>query len=113
MPRTKKSTARSVAAAVLGVNGAEGEVLSLPEAAAYLRLAEPDVLRLVDEQGLPGRRLGQEWRFLKGAIRAWLGTPLTPSKKQGIWAAAGALQDDPNLEEMLFQLDRLRGRSQR
>ena len=42
------------------------EVLTLAEAAAYLRLAEKDLVRLVCEQGLPGRRLGHEWRFLAG-----------------------------------------------
>src|SRR5277367_5054010 len=48
------------------------EVLTLVEAAAYLRLTEADVLRMVDEQGLSARQLGKEWRFLKSAIQDWL-----------------------------------------
>jgi excisionase family DNA binding protein len=92
------------------VNGSPGEVLTLGEAAAYLRLPEADVLRLVAEQGLPARQLGTEWRFLKAAIQGWLSTPVSRSQKQGIWAAAGTLKDDPYLAEMLEELDRLRGR---
>jgi excisionase family DNA binding protein len=36
-------------------------VLTLEEAAAYLRIAPDDVLRLVSEQGLPGRRVGEDY----------------------------------------------------
>jgi excisionase family DNA binding protein len=85
-------------------------VLTLAEAAAYLRLPDADVLRLVDEQGLPGRHVGAEWRFLKAAIQAWLSTPAPPGRDQGIWAAAGALKDDPYLDEMLKEIERMRGR---
>jgi excisionase family DNA binding protein len=85
-------------------------VLTLGEAATYLRLPEADVLRLVEEQALPARQLGKEWRFLKSAIQAWLSTPRTKNNQQGIWAAAGALKDDPYLEEMLKEIDRMRGR---
>jgi excisionase family DNA binding protein len=113
VPRTKKRREAASPSALptpLVVNGPTGEVLTLDEAAAYLRLSEPDVLRLVKEQGLPARQLGKEWRFLKTAIQAWLCTPLSMGHKQGIWAAAGALKDDPYLPEMLKELDRMRGR---
>jgi excisionase family DNA binding protein len=113
MPRTTKkpgSPSQSQSPTVPMMNGPMSQVLSLNEAAAYLRLAEPEVLRLVEEQGLPARRLGLHWRFLKSAIDAWLSMPLPRGQNQGIWAAAGALQDDPYLEEMLTEIDRLRGR---
>jgi hypothetical protein len=38
-------------------DGPAGEVLTLPEAAAYLRFSEADVLHLVEEQNLPARRM--------------------------------------------------------
>ena len=85
-------------------------MLSSSETAAYLRLPMPEVLRLVAEQDLPARRAGPEWRFLKCDVQAWLSTPLSKGQKQGIWAAAGALKDDPYLEEMLTEIDRMRGR---
>ena len=46
-----------------------GEVLTLGEAAAYLRVAEVEVLRLVRERGLPGRGGGG---LGHRAIRVWL-----------------------------------------
>src|SRR5262249_39930179 len=113
MPRTKKkpkSASQQTPSAPPMVNGPGGEVLPLREAAAYLRLSEADVRRLVAEQGLPARQLGEEWRFLKSAIQVWLSTPRTKENKEGIWAAAGTLKDDPYLEEMLKEIDRMRGR---
>ncbi len=110
MPHTKKKP-KPVPPPVPPVgNGTVGEVLTLREAAAYLRLPEADVLRLVKEQDLPARHLGEEWRFLKSAIQLWLSTPPTKENKEGIWAAAGTLKDDPYLEEMLQEIDRMRGR---
>jgi len=89
-------------------NGSPSDVLTLSEAAVYLRLSEVDVLRLVDEQALPARRLGNEWRFLKAAVQQWLGTPLPKGRREGIWAAAGSWKDDPYLDEMLKEIYRRR-----
>jgi hypothetical protein len=35
---------------------------------------------------------------------------LAAQKNQGIWGAAGALKDDPYLDEMLSEIERMRGR---
>ena len=48
------------------------EVLTLSEAAAYLRVPEAEVLRLAERQELPSRLVGAEWRFLKSALADWL-----------------------------------------
>ena len=103
MPRTKKQS--------LSTNGVKiiGEVLTLPEAAAYLRLPEADVLAMIEQQDLPARRFGNEWRFFKAAIQKWLSASAN-ANKEGIWAAAGSLRDDPFLEEMLAEIERMRGR---
>jgi excisionase family DNA binding protein len=88
-----------------------GEVLTLAEAAAYLRLPEAEVLQQVREQGLPARQFGREWRFLKAAIQDWLrtGPPPKPSKEAQL-AAIGSWKDDPYLGEMLEEIYRKRGR---
>ncbi len=86
------------------------DVLTLTEAATYLRLSEEDVLQMVREQGLPARQTGTQWRFLKTAIQQWLNQPIPPSKPEGIWAAAGSWRNDPYLEEMLKETYRRRGR---
>ena len=113
MPRTKKkpkpASQPTPSAPPMG-NGPVGEVLTLGEAAAYLRLPEADVRRLVAEQGLPARQLGEEWRFLKSAIQVWLSTPSTKENKKDIWSAAGSWKDDPYLDEMLKEIERMRGR---
>ena len=48
------------------------EVLTLPEAAAFLRTPEQAVLELVDKAALPAQRIGGEWRFLKRALVEFL-----------------------------------------
>jgi excisionase family DNA binding protein len=113
MPRTKKpkpAPAPQPQPQPAVANGPSGEVLTLAEAAAYLRLPESEVVRLVHSQGLPGRLIGGEGRFLKAAVQQWLSTPVPKGQSQGIWAAAGALKDDPYLEDMLKEIDRIRGR---
>jgi len=113
MPRTKpKPESSAVTPLAAATNGPTGEVLTLAEAAAYLRLPEADVLRLVAEQALPARRLGNEWRFLKVAIQDWLRTGPAPKSNKEIWSAlAGAWKDDPNLEEVLQEIHKQRERA--
>lgn len=88
------------------------EVLNLSEAAAFLRLDERDVLNLVHEQGLPGRQVGEEWRFLKAALRGWLGTAVAPgpSRKEAQLALVGKYKDDPDLMRICEEAYQKRGR---
>lgn len=90
-----------------------GEVLTLAEAAAYLRVSEAEVIRLVQRQDLPGRLLGakwNEWRFLKSALQDWLRNAPPRGSKEAQLAVAGAWKDDPLLEEELREIYRQRGR---
>src|SRR5207248_9885966 len=87
-------------------NGLVGEVFTLTEAAAYLRVAEPAVLQLVREQDLPGRLVGSEWRFSRSAIQEWLSQPPPKKSNEGIWALAGSWKGDPYLDEMLKEIYR-------
>jgi excisionase family DNA binding protein len=107
-----KKPARSGGVSAPAANGdpAQGEVLTLAEAAVYLRMPEPDVLRLVAEQALPGRRLGNEWRFLKTAIQQWLSTTPAKENKEAWMGLAGAWKNDPFVEEELREIYRRRGR---
>jgi excisionase family DNA binding protein len=108
MPRTKPkpSIRRSEP-----LNGPMAEVLTLSEAAAYLRLPEPDVLGLIQEQGLPARQVGTEWRLLKTAIQQWLstGTPALQARKEAQLALAGKYKDDPDLMRICEEAYRQRG----
>jgi excisionase family DNA binding protein len=98
MPRTNKPKPKPQPTAV---NGPAGEVLTLAEAAAYLRLPEDDVLRMVREQGLHGRQVGSEWRFLKSAIDDWLRSGPQPKSNKEAWRALiGVWKDDPTVDQL-------------
>jgi len=49
------------------------EVLTVEQAAELLQVEPDDVSALADARELPGRKIGDEWRFLRGAVLAWLG----------------------------------------
>jgi excisionase family DNA binding protein len=88
-----------------------GDVLTLAEAAEYLRLSPVDVLRSIHEQALPARLLGTEWRLLKSAIQEWLRSSPPPGANKEAWMSlAGAWKDDPYVEQELKEIYRRRGR---
>jgi excisionase family DNA binding protein len=80
------------------ISGERAEVLTLFEAAQYLRVPEAEILELVRGRDLPGRRIGDQWRFLKAALQDWLRS----AEKRDFWSTHfGSLKDDPYLEEIL------------
>lgn len=48
------------------------EVLTLAEAAAFLRLCSHTVSKLARAGQIPGRRIGREWRFLRSELEKYL-----------------------------------------
>jgi excisionase family DNA binding protein len=48
------------------------EVMSLAELAQWLEVDEDTVRSLAEAGELPGRRLGDEWRFARAAVLDWL-----------------------------------------
>jgi excisionase family DNA binding protein len=83
-------------------------VLTLAEAAAYLRVGEAEIVQAVRDQGLPARQIGPDWRFLKSALQDWLRSP--PRRNRGLLAHLGAVRNDPYLEELLQEVYQRRGR---
>ena len=51
------------------------DVLTPAQAAALLQVDEDAVLALAEEGRLPGRRIGDEWRFARAAVVEWLSGP--------------------------------------
>ena len=86
------------------------EVLTLAEAAAYLRLPEAVVTQLVRLQGLPGRFAGTDWRFLKSALQDWLRITPARGSREAVLSVAGAWKEDPYVAEELREIYRRRGR---
>src|SRR4051812_29207766 len=100
--RTKKQKEPVPQPAV--VNGpTTGEVLTLAEAAALLRVSEQGVVAAVTGQGLPARMIDGQWRFTQSAILRWLSVTQPPPEKlnAAMLAMAGAWKDDPYLEDMV------------
>jgi len=85
---------------------------SVAEAAAYLRLHEQDVIAAASTQGLPGRLVGGQWRFLKTALQQWLSVsqPTAEMRKAARLELAGKCKDDPDLEWIVEDAMRRRGR---
>lgn len=108
--RTKPRKTAKRPAPANGVVAPAAEVFTLSEAAAYLRVTEGDLMRLVHDQALPDRRFGTEWRFLKSAIQDWLKTPPVRGGREAVLSSIGSMKDDPYLMEELKEIYRKRGR---
>jgi excisionase family DNA binding protein len=80
------------------------EVLTLAEAAAFLRVPEDALLALAAEDAIPARKIGGEWRFLKRALTDWLRCGLGFSeqfqKHLHYW-----MLDDPLVEDLVAALE--------
>ena len=51
------------------------EVMSAEQAGQFLQVEEAVVIELAETGQLPGRKLGQDWRFSRTALVAWLAGP--------------------------------------
>ncbi len=73
------STAEPVDDRVVALTSAQQpEFLTVPEAAALLRVAEQTVRNELAARRLPGKKIGKEWRLSRTALIAYLSTPGTP-----------------------------------
>jgi excisionase family DNA binding protein len=84
-----------------------GEVLTLEEAAQFLRLPKETVRRYAAQGQVPGRRVGRYWRFLKAALEEWL---RRPDGRTALLRSAGAFADDETMDELRASIYASRGR---
>ncbi len=54
------------------------EVMNTVQAAEFLQIEEAVVIEMAEAGKLPGRKLGDAWRFSRDALVAWLSTPESP-----------------------------------
>ena len=66
----------------------EREFLTVPEAAALLRVAEQTVRNELAARRMPGKKIGKEWRLSRTALVAYLSTPGTPRASRSRTGAA-------------------------
>ena len=51
----------------------EHEVMTLDEAAELLRIDSDELVKLAASGEVPGRKLGDDWRFMRSTLLKWLG----------------------------------------
>jgi excisionase family DNA binding protein len=83
------------------------DVLTLEEAAEYLRLPKETIERQAVQGQIPGRRIEDTWRFLKAAIDDWL---RSYDSRILLLQQAGALANDKTLHELRATIYEERGR---
>jgi excisionase family DNA binding protein len=52
--------------------GADNEIMTLEEVAAFLRLKPQTIYKWAQEKRIPAAKLGKEWRFRRSLIELWL-----------------------------------------
>jgi excisionase family DNA binding protein len=50
-----------------------GQVLTLEEACAYLKIPKSSLYKLAKAGRIPCQKVGRHWRFSKDAVDRWLG----------------------------------------
>jgi Helix-turn-helix domain len=85
------------------------DILTLEETSKYLRVPIEAILRQAKQGNIPGRKIEDEWRFLKVAIDDWL---RSSSGRSNLLQQAGALADDDSLVELRENIYEARGRSE-
>ncbi|MCP4658706.1 MAG: helix-turn-helix domain-containing protein [bacterium] len=83
------------------------EVLTLEDAAHYLRLPGETVAREAATGGIPARQIEGTWRFSQSALSAWLARR---DDRAVLLRQEGALRDDDSLDELLEAIYKARGR---
>lgn len=54
------------------MNEADGEILTLDEVAAYLKVGKKTAYRLAQQGQIPGFKLGGTWRFRHSELDRWI-----------------------------------------
>lgn len=84
------------------------EVLTIAEAARFLRISTAQVKKLAEAGRLPAQKIDEEWRFLKAALEQWLCGKPNPTR--ALLQTAGLFKGDESLREILREVYRARGR---
>jgi PTS system nitrogen regulatory IIA component len=68
----------------MSMNDKNGQIMTLGELAAYLKLAEKTVLRLVHRGEIPCFKVASQWRFLRTVIDDWMLTQIQGMPASGL-----------------------------
>jgi len=56
----------------------DGEIMTLEEVAAYLKLRPQTIYTWAQEKKIPAAKLGKEWRFKRSVIDRWINQHFDP-----------------------------------
>lgn len=49
-----------------------GDILTLEEAASFLRISKRSVYRMLKERSIPARKIMHKWRFDRDQLKEWI-----------------------------------------
>ena len=91
------------------------DILTLAQTAAWFGADEAVLRKQAEEDGIPARRLGDEWYFSRAAIQEWFRSSFVEkprpaevidavTSKRNLLASAGAFKDDPDFDDFLANI---------
>ncbi len=83
-------------------------VLTLSEAAKFLRLSQKLIQEKAEAGKIPGQRIGRTWRFSQAALEGWLRGQNT---RRALLEQVGAFKDDDTLLPMVEKIYKERRQS--
>jgi excisionase family DNA binding protein len=60
----------------------EGEILTLDEIAAYLKIGKRTVYRLAQKGDIPAFKLGGTWRFRRSELDRWIAEGINKKRRE-------------------------------
>jgi excisionase family DNA binding protein len=71
------------------------DILTIPEVAELLRVAEKTVYTLAQRGEIPAFKVGGQWRFSRGAIQAWIDHRTRAGQQPGAETTSPSTSDEP------------------
>ena len=71
------------------------DILTLAEAAAFIRVSEKTLGEMARTRRIPSQKVGREWRFLRTALEAWLTGPIGHPSNGVVSRGAAAIASFP------------------
>ncbi len=77
------------------------DILTLADAALYLKVSEKTIRRLIDDEAIPCAKVGGQWRFMKTMIDDWLRSQMKVVPHQEFMKALQAQKDAVSLSALI------------
>jgi excisionase family DNA binding protein len=70
------------------------DILTIPEVAELLRIAEKTVYTLAQRGEIPAFKVGGQWRFSRGAIQVWIDDRTRAGQQPGAETTSPSTSDE-------------------